>query len=130
MDRRSKSYIIDLPPVAWQRPGQNGNVRYDAQKNPKLLFGLHINKEHNNERPFTTPISIDIVFSQKYPKSKSKKLNLIWWDTTPDIDNLEKFLYDTLQECGVIANDKLIVQVSQKKIYSDRARVEFTITEL
>lgn len=129
MEKRSKTYSIDIHPVPWARPAGRTR-RYDAQKNDKLLFGLHVNKEHNGESPFKKgPLSIDITFYFKYPSASSRG-QVHWYPHHPDIDNLEKFLYDTLKDCGVIEDDRFICQASQKKVYGEKAKVEFTITEL
>jgi Holliday junction resolvase RusA-like endonuclease len=128
MEKRVKSYKVDICPVAWARPGGK-QQRYDAQKDEKMLFGLHVNKEHKAEEIFDGPLGIDIAFVFKYPSAKSRG-ELHWYTHVPDIDNLEKFLFDTLKDCGVVKDDKLFVKVSKEKIYGNVAHVEFTIREL
>lgn len=123
---RVKSYIIELPPVAWQRAKLNGQRFFDGQHKDKVCFGLHMNSQHKGEPLFSTAIDIQLTFYMPQPKSMKK---LIPHSNAPDLDNLCKFILDAMK--GVlITDDKIISTISAKKVYDHFPRYEFTITEL
>lgn len=128
---RTKSYKIEVPPVPWQRPQLNGQRFYDGQQKDKVSFGLYLLKQHDGEPLFAKPIHMDIVFYMPISNNKGSKVKqeLAWHYCRPDIDNLCKFILDALN--GVVwEDDKIIVSISAKKLYSKAPRTEFTITEV
>ena len=70
------------------------------------------------------------------PRSKAKKLKqyddfvneLIYVDKKPDLDNLEKAVYDSISKAGVVwSDDNIIVEHTTRKVYSPRPRIEMEI---
>jgi Holliday junction resolvase RusA-like endonuclease len=130
MYERTKSYIIELPPQPWKRPGLNGRRFFDQQEQDKLAFGLYLTKQHANEPPFSDPISFNMTFFFAFPKSFSKTQRTYWAPNKCDIDNLAKFIFDTCVEAGIITDDHIICALLTKKVYAAKPRVELVITEL
>ncbi len=129
---RIKTYTIPLHPISWQRAKLNkrASCLYDGQKNDKLMCGLHLRKCHGDEETFSRAMSISCLFFMKKPTSARKPWHQHWHTTYPDIDNLEKFLYDTLVDAEIIADDRLICEQHSKKIYDDNPRTEIIIREV
>lgn len=122
---RSKSYVINVTPIAWQRAQLNGKRFFDGQIQQKVGIGLVLSQQHGDESLFTKPITMNITFYMHQSKSNSEKY---YHTTRPDLDNLEKFLLDAIKNV-LISDDRIIWQVTKKKIYDKNPRVEFTITE-
>ena len=82
----------------------------------------------------TTPLKVKVCFYFPHIKSHYKsngalKDKLFYKDTKPDIDNLVKFIFDTLN--GVIwRDDALIVSLEASKRFDDRPRTELYIEEI
>ena len=123
---RSKTYRIDISPISWQRAKLKGGKFFDNQVKQKMCFGLYVQKQHGNEPVFSKPISMDITFFMAQPYSKRKAY---YHASFPDLDNLCKFLLDSMKDV-VISDDRIICSLSAKKIYSAEPRTEFTITEV
>ncbi len=73
------------------------------------------------------------------PKSRDKKkkeyqdfvCEKIFCPKKPDLDNLEKALYDSISKSDVVwIDDNLIVEHTTRKIYSPSPRIEIEITEV
>ena len=73
----------------------------------------------------TGAFSIQLKFYFEYPKDYCKWIEPIH-TYTPDIDNLEKFLCDAAN-CILYKDDKQIVEISSKKLYSENPRTEIEI---
>lgn len=126
---RSKAYCIKVPPIAWQRPRLNGGRFFDAQQRDKLAFGLYLAQQHNDEPLFDKPMKISVVFYMPIPKTVNERKLTHYHAKAPDIDNLQKFLYDALKGV-VIADDRLICSLVADKIYDKEPRTELVITEV
>lgn len=126
--KRTKSYVIELSPIPWQRAGLCGTKFYDNQVRDKTYCGLMLQKQHGNEPPFSKALYIDINFFIK--PSKVKKRDLTFHAIKPDIDNLLKFILDTLVKAEIIADDKIICQLTTQKKWDINPRTEITIMEL
>ncbi|HEM4802617.1 TPA: RusA family crossover junction endodeoxyribonuclease [Streptococcus suis] len=70
------------------------------------------------------------------PKSKAKKVQQyddfinerIYVDKKPDLDNLEKAVYDSISKAGnVWTDDNIIVEHTTRKVYSPRPRIEIEV---
>jgi len=80
----------------------------------KLCIIEKLGKDINNNYPYDTPIIVYVNFYLQRPKSRPKKY--IYPDKKPDLDNLEKILYDAMQ--GIIyTNDSRIIEKHVKKEY-------------
>lgn len=124
---KKKKYSVPLSPIPWKRPGVSENGFFDAQKREKLAFSLYLEQQHKEAPLFSSPISLDVVFYMKIPlKNKSRQgVHFI----KPDIDNLCKFLLDSIVGT-LITDDRIIWSLSAKKIYDSNPRTEFVITTL
>lgn len=131
---------IDLhgEPVPQKRPrfskkGQFVHI-YDAQAKLKEGYKWQIRSQYNNE-PIGGPVLIVITFFMPIPKSTSgiKKRQMlngrIHHIKKPDIDNLQKFIFDCLNEL-VLRDDAQIVEVKAKKIYSTKPETKICIIPL
>lgn len=126
---RSKSYCIKIPPIAWQRARLNGQRFFDGQTKEKVAFGLYLNQQHNDESLFSNPITLDVVFYMAQPKSLKDRKGTMYHSTKPDLDNLIKFLLDSIKDV-LIVDDKIICSIYAKKVYDKEPRTEFVITEV
>ncbi|HEM6067898.1 TPA: RusA family crossover junction endodeoxyribonuclease [Streptococcus suis] len=97
---------------------------------------------------FDGPIKVDMTFYMPAPKSmstppkprsKSKKLQeyddfineRIYVDKKPDLDNLEKAVYDSISKAEIVwTDDNIIVEHTTRKIYSPRPRIEIKVEEI
>ena len=54
----------------------------------------------------------------------------IYVDKKPDLDNLEKAVYDSISKAGVVwTDDNIIVEHTTRKLYSPRPRIEIEVEE-
>jgi Holliday junction resolvase RusA-like endonuclease len=110
---------------------------YDPSKEKKESFASILQSQAPKE-PISEAISLDLVFYMSRPHNhyKSGKNSAMLKDTAPewhtgrpDLDNLTKFLQDSLNKI-FYRDDSLICQLSAKKIYSERPRTEIILTTL
>lgn len=130
---RSKSYHLDCKPIAWSRAGYSHKVGFfDTQANTKLCLGIYMQQQHGDEQPFSRPLSLDVTFYMPMPKNARRKNPPIYHPFCPDLDNLLKYLLDTLTSAQIITDDKLICSIIAKKMYTepDQSRTFFTLTEI
>jgi Holliday junction resolvase RusA-like endonuclease len=97
---------------------------YDGQKKLKESWQWQIKSQFRN-KPIEGPLSVDLIFHMPVPKSisaikKKQMLNGIMYHMgRPDIDNLQKFILDCLNQT-IIMDDAQIVEIRAKKVYSER----------
>lgn len=110
---------------------------YDPAKEAKNSF-LQLVLEHAPEKPLDEPLRVDIDFYFSRPKShygtgknKNKlKLSAPHHHTTrPDIDNLKKFVLDSMNKV-FWRDDSIICEGHSRKIYSDMPRTEIEVRTL
>lgn len=132
---RTKSYMVEGNPIALARVRYSRGHFYDSQKNLKLVWGISLEKQHNDEPLFEGPLWMDIIFYLPIAKKCSGKLRKDltnnWHLFKPDISNLCKFLEDVCIDI-VYEDDCLIAKETIEKVYDDGngPRTEFTISEL
>ena len=128
---RMKEYVINLVPIPWKRAGVREKVFYDRQTHEKLAFGLYLNKEHGSEPKFVKPVHVEVVFYMPIPKSVSKRSRILWHRSVPDIDNLQKFVFDAINHTRTIwEDDRIVSSLVAKKVYDNNPRTHIIITEL
>ena len=127
------SVIINLPPYPAPRPRFSKFGTYNPKKYTdykKLFLSL---AKRESKTYFNGGIKAEVVFYMQIPKSLSKKkhTSLIGQFHTkkPDADNLLKTVKDAL-EGTFYKNDSQICDVSVKKIYSEKPRVELILKEI
>ncbi|QDP59691.1 MAG: hypothetical protein Unbinned2990contig1001_11 [Prokaryotic dsDNA virus sp.] len=121
---------------------------YDPSKKDKQDFLKKAHKDYNPYSPNSVKhlprleaINLNIKFYMKRPKShyrtgkyadqvKEKWITLPH-TKKPDIDNLVKFVMDSLSGInGFFLDDNQIVSVFAEKIYSDKPRTEIMIVDI
>jgi len=118
---------IEGNPIAWARPGifrtKKCNIVYDRQKREKERVQWQI-KGQFKEELLTMPLKIRFIFRMPIPKSTSgpvrrEMLNGVFHHSKkPDLDNLEKFILDTMN--GVVYKDDCqVCSVKKDKLYSE-----------
>jgi Holliday junction resolvase RusA-like endonuclease len=133
---RSKSYVVYGNPIPLARCRYSGVRVYDSQKNLKLIWGIGLQKQHNDEEMFIGPLQLELFFYFPIAKkgvshNKIQSLKSTWHFKRPDLSNLLKFVEDVAT--GIIYEDDCIIsEVLVKKFYDDGngPRTEFTIREL
>ncbi|HEQ3153208.1 TPA: RusA family crossover junction endodeoxyribonuclease [Streptococcus pyogenes] len=105
--------------------------------------------KNNYEGPyFDDGLKVDVTFYLKAPELVSKKPSERARDKTkqkyqdyinehlyvpkkPDLDNLEKAVYDSISKSEVVwTDDNIIVEHTTRKLYSPNPRIEVKINEL
>ena len=71
--------------------------------------------------PFSGPIEIETIFYKKKPKCYPKKITK--WTKKPDLDNMEKALWDSFDGLFWEDDAQVISSISSKQ-YSDIASIE------
>ncbi len=125
-------------PIALKRHRsfQKGEFRgtYDPSKSDKADF---FDKAFNHQpaTPYNEPLYVSMTFFFHRPKShfgtgsNSNKLKPgapIWVTKTPDIDNLVKFICDSLNSI-FWSDDRIICEMHVRKLYSAVPRVRIRI---
>ena len=132
--------IVEGNPVAKKRPrfARRGKfvATYSDQETEEGRFLLLAKGQIDRQR--TGPLRVDCIFYMPRPKSHygtGKKSGVLKQDAPlyhtkkPDIDNLQKMVYDCLN--GFAWSDDSIVCISEsRKVYSDRPRTEIKIMEV
>lgn len=119
-----------MTPIPLRRPRINNQRFYDSQVKDKITFGLYLIQQHGSTPMFTKPLQIDITFFMRTGQQKAK-MGKMHHDTTPDLDNLIKFLLDAIVDTNtLLTDDRIISIINAKKVYDKVPRTEFTITEL
>jgi Holliday junction resolvase RusA-like endonuclease len=108
VDERAKRYLSYKQQIAW-------------------LIKQHIH------RPSDNPILVDVTFYMPIPSSwsgkKKERYNGQIHKSKPDIDNLIKGLFDSLNKIAW-KDDNLVYEVHSKKVYSFNPGIAFEIWEL
>lgn len=125
-----KEYTIPVNPISWKRPGLHDRRFYDDQSHNKLSCGLHLRFQHGQDPQFKKAVHVEVIFYLPQPKLIKNRDNL-WSSSFPDIDNLQKFLFDTITDTGVIWKDDCVISsLTAKKIYDKNPRTYVIIREL
>ena len=73
------------------------------------------------------------------PRSRQKKIKeyddfineQIYVDKKPDLDNLEKAVYDSISKSEIVwTDDNIIIEHTTRKVYSPNPRIEIEIEEI
>ena len=105
---------------------------YDSQKNEKLLMYLNVKEQWKNLKlpVFMDPVHIDVIFifpiPESYSSAKKKMLKTSPRGIVSDIDNLIKFLLDTIQGL-CFSNDNLVASINARKVYGNKPKTIFAI---
>lgn len=122
-------------PKALKRTRISGNHVYDSQKSEKLLIYLEVQKQWKSLK---LPIHMDLIHldvlfifpvATSYSSSKKQMLKNYPVGIREDLDNLIKFLLDTVQGL-CFANDNLVASINAKKVYGSFGKTIFSFRKL
>jgi len=145
--------VINIEPKAQSRPratirGRHASVYEEPEMKRWRNNCKYLVKQTYKGRFFEKAVKTEITFFMKAPKSiseppkpkaRNKKIKQyedfinekIYVDKKPDLDNLEKAVYDSIGKSGVVwKDDNLLVEHLTRKIYSPRPRIEIIIKEI
>ena len=138
---RSITLIIPGPPIAKKRPRfyRKGNFvgtyKDDKEQTEEGRFLFHISQQFNGPMfegalvlvlGFYMPIRNNDIRTKKLKADMDARL--IPHTKKPDVDNLEKFVLDALNNI-VWRDDRAIIDVRKFKQFSDRPRTEIMVRE-
>jgi Holliday junction resolvase RusA-like endonuclease len=130
------SYILYGDPkaktrVRASRAGRSGIRFFDDQKGDKSFDRIQVMKQMRAQghlKLLREPISVEMYFHLRTPKKCCQRaLKGKPKPTKPDIDNLAKYYLDMLNKL-VYEDDRFITGLRCEKIYSDKPRVEISIS--
>ena len=128
---RVKEYIIEGSPIAWKRTGLNDKRFYDRQMHEKLAIGLFFQQQHGNEEPFEDPLEVEMLFYLPILAKYKGKTGYYWHTTLPDLDNLQKFILDTITQTTVVwKDDRQVSSIIAKKMHDCKPRTHIIVREL
>ena len=83
------------------------------------------------EKPFDKPLTVVIEWGYPYLKTVRKRDigKLVPATTRPDVDNLEKFLFDCMTRIGFWVDDSIVWDVRFRKFYTENAGIGIKIEE-
>lgn len=74
-----------------------------------------VQEQHPALEPYTTAVEVTTIFYIPRPKSVRRTLPTV----PPDLDKLERGLFDALTIAGVWADDSLVVKSHAMKVYAE-----------
>ncbi|MFM0878879.1 RusA family crossover junction endodeoxyribonuclease [Streptococcus suis] len=145
--------IIPIEPKPQSRPragrrGKHATVYEDGKMVAWRKKCTEFVRQNYDGPYFDGVIKVDMTFYIPAPKSmseppksqsKAKKVQQyddfinerIYVDKKPDLDNLEKAVYDSISKAGnVWTDDNIIVEHTTRKVYSPRPRIEIEVEEV
>ena len=145
--------LIPIEPKPQSRPRATIRGRHAAvYEDPKMMkWRKQVTdyiKENYDGHYFDGAIRVEVTFYMKAPQNVSKKPSerakdkakqlyskyiseRLWHEKKPDLDNLEKALYDSISKAEIIwKDDNLIVEHTTRKVYSPNPRIEIEIEEV
>ena len=120
-------------PISWKRCRRSGNRYFDSQVADKKRYVEVISFCGKDVCLHSEPIKVTTEYYMQIPNSWSlkRKAAALWncHPSRPDLDNLNKFVYDALQ--GVLwTDDALIVESFSFKRYAEYAKTVITIEKI
>ncbi len=143
-------FEIPIEPKPQSRPrasvrGKHATVYEDGKMSAWRKKCTELVRQLYDGPYFDEAIKVDMTFyisapksisEQPKPKSKTKKTRQyddfinerIFVDKKPDLDNLEKAVYDSISKSEVVwCDDCLVVEHTTRKLYSPNPRIEVNI---
>jgi Holliday junction resolvase RusA-like endonuclease len=116
--------------IPWKRAGMGRGRFYDGQVTEKIETAAEMQRQTDINEPLDGDICVFTVFWKRKPKAMTrKKLEASpFCSVKPDIDNLNKYLFDVMQhQAGLITDDARICSCISFKLwgYDDRTLLVF-----
>lgn len=109
------------------------NIMFDGSKSLRqTILEQVMAKMPKNFKPTSNYIECDITFYLNTPKGFSKRdtllaeLGIVKPTKKPDIDNLQKLIFDSLNKV-LYADDSSVVTCNARKLYSCKPRTEISL---
>ena len=123
-------YELSGSPIPWMRAGRKGNKYYDKQMSEKTKAQWEVKTAMRGLYSHSEPIKVVIEFHMPIPKSwpkvkKKRALNKPH-SSRPDIDNLLKFVDDSLNQV-LWDDDSIIYEVHIRKFYSQEPKTRILV---
>ena len=119
---------FNINPVPASRPRVTRWSTYYPKKYTQFKLDMIALTSELDLTPFEGSLRVDIGFYISMPKSWSKKKKeskeSSYCDNNADVDNYLKAILDSLNE-GVYVDDRQIVEISARKIYSNKPCIKF-----
>lgn len=133
--KRSQEFILPGRPLAKMQPGQTPTgLRFDKQKNERLVISLSLKSQLGKAKLFEGPLEIKYQWLFAVPKylPKKKQQELLGKDHIfkPDYDNLCKLYGDCMQNGVLFSNDSIISRGTWCKIWAEESKTIITVTEI
>ncbi len=123
-----------VPMGAVRMTGRGKYIRPNAQRylTYKKLIQMHVLSQVKRRELLTGPLAVTVCFTMPIPQSWSKKKKLAvvgeWHCKKPDIDNLVKGLFDSMN--GLVwTDDNQVAVVKSFKIYGEDPKIEVHVEE-
>ncbi len=122
-------------PTSLKRTRIRVNGCYDSQKHEKLLFYLEVKKQWEALKLpiYSEPLHLDALFifpiPVSYSAARQRALKTLPTGIVSDLDNLLKFLCDSIQGL-CYSNDNLVASINAKKVYGNIPRTIFSLKKL
>ena len=119
-------FVVFGEPIPLSRHMMSNNRMYNPSAKSQKQF-LDCCKEYLPEQPFEGPLEISIIFYFTRPKKHfktGKNAGILrqdaptWHTSRKDIDNLIKFVLDSLNSKAYV-DDKQVASISSRKYYTD-----------
>lgn len=119
-------------PVPWKSHSGYGRRSFNPRYKEREYYRWQISSQYNQSQPLSGPLSMVYLYQMPIPlhTSKIRRLQMLngkmFPIKRPDLDNLNKFLSDTLIGL-VIEDDSQIVELKARKIYGEHPKTTINI---
>lgn len=123
-------YVLEGDPIPWMRAGRKGNKYYDKQMTEKTAKQWEVKSQMMGLYSHSQPLKVIMEFHMPIPKSwaKVKQKTALGKPhcSRPDVDNLLKFVDDSLNQV-LWEDDALIYEVHIRKFYSNEPKTKLVV---
>jgi Holliday junction resolvase RusA-like endonuclease len=123
---RSLTFILNGDPTPLARARMGKWSVYDSQKHEKLVHGIQLQNQMDDDKPLSGPLILDATFYMPTGRNKRRLGTPHYF--RPDLDNLLKYIND-ISQAIIFHDDCTIYKIQAIKIYDDNPRTVFTFTE-
>jgi len=126
-------FVIHKRPRPQQRHRSNGRWNYDPSAKEKKEFAMLI-RQYAPDKPIEGDIDLHLTFCYKRPKAHyrkkdgeliRKKIVPYYKKSRPDIDNLSKWVMDSLGD--FFLDDSQVVSLNAQKVYGSEDLIHIKI---